>query len=474
MIATLTPFVHATSPQRRPAHALLARFASIAGLALTAFLGLAAPAQATPQIQHWTAPTGARVYFVESRALPLVDIRVDFAAGAAYDPPAKAGLAGLVQALLDAGAGGLDEQTIAEREADLGARLGGGTDDDRASLSLRSLSTAAERDAAVELAATLLAQPAFPAEILERERQRTIAALREALTQPATLAARQFSAAVYAGHPYGRQVTPESLSAITRTDLVDFHRRHYAAARASVAIVGDVDRTTAEHIAVRLTEALPQAGATTTLPPPAPIDAATFRIPHPSAQAHILLGQPGMAREDADYFALLVGNYVLGGGGFVSRLTKEVREKRGFAYSVYSYLSPQQVAGPFQIGLQTRGSQAEEALAVVRDTLARFIADGPTAEELQAAKDNLVNGFGLRLDSNAKLLEHVAMIGFYRLALDWLDTYPRQVAGVDAAAVREAWQRRIRAQQLVTVIAGGDGDRAPDGEPAAAAQGAEQ
>ncbi len=169
-----------------------------------------------------------------------------------------------------------------------------------------------------------------------------------------------------------------------------------------------------------------------------------------------------MAREDADYFALLVGNHVLGGGGFVSRLTREVREQRGFAYSIYSFLSPQQVAGPFQIGLQTRGSQADDALSVVRQTLDTFIAEGPTADELQAAKDNLINGFGLRLDSNAKLLDHVAMIGFYGLALDWLDTYPAQVEKVTVAAVRDAWQRRIRPDQLITVIAGGDGDRAPD------------
>ena len=181
-----------------------------------------------------------------------------------------------------------------------------------------------------------------------------------------------------------------------------------------------------------------------------------------------------MAREDADYFPLLVGNYVLGGGGFVSRLTKEVREKRGFAYSIYSYFAPQQVAGPFQIGLQTRGSQTEEALAVVRDTLVGFITEGPTAAELQAAKDNLINGFGLRLDSNAKILDYVAMIGFYRLPLDWLDSYPRQVAAVSVEQVRDAFARRIRGEQLVTVIAGGDGDHAAPSTPAAAAAPAAQ
>jgi len=434
----------------------------IPALALASFLGLASPALAGPQIQHWVAPTGARVHFVESRALPLVDIQVSFAAGTALDPADKAGLASMTQALLDAGAGNLDEQTIADRKADLGAQVRGGADNDRASLALRSLSSPVELDAAVELIATVLARPTFPAEILERERARAIAGLREALTKPGSLAARQFNAALYAGHPYGNNSSPESLAAISREDLADFHRRHYGANRAAVAIVGDIDRATAERIAVRLTEALPQTTAASPPPPPTPTRAQTFRIPHPSAQAHILVGQPGMAREDADYFALLVGNHVLGGGGFVSRLTREVREQRGFAYSIYSFLSPQQVAGPFQIGLQTRGSQADDALSVVRQTLDTFIAEGPTADELQAAKDNLINGFGLRLDSNAKLLDHVAMIGFYGLALDWLDTYPAQVEKVTVAAVRDAWQRRIRPDQLITVIAGGDGDRAPD------------
>lgn len=444
-------------------------------LARAAVLGVglaATSAHAAPAIQHWIAPTGARVHFVESRALPLVDIQVSFAAGSALEPADKAGLAGMTQALLDAGAGGLDEQTIADRKADLGIELSGGTDNDRASMALRSLSSATELDAAVELAATLLARPSFPAEVLERERSRAIAGLREALTKPGALAARQFNAALYAGHPYGHDSTPESLAAIGREDLVGFHRRHYGANRAAVAIVGDLDRAAAERIALRLTEHLPATAPATPLPAPAATSAHTFRIPHPSAQAHILIGQPGMAREDADYFPLLVGNYVLGGGGFVSRLTAEVREKRGFAYSVYSAFSPQQVAGPFQIGLQTRGGQTEEALAVVRATLAAFLAEGPSAAELQAAKDNLVNGFGLRLDANAKLLDYVSMIGFYGLPLDWLERYPRAVEAVGIDAVRDAWQRRIRPAQLITVIAGGDGDRpaAPATTPTEAAR----
>lgn len=432
---------------------------------LGALLGLAAlllacagAAEAGPKIEQWNTAAGARVLFVETHALPMVDVQIDFAAGSAADPAGRAGLAALTRSLLDAGTATLDEQAIADRSADIGAQIGGGTELDRSSLSVRSLSSPAERDAAIALAADLLAHPAFPADVLERERARAIAGLREALTRPATLAARGLNAAVYPGHPYGANTTPETLAAIGRDDIVAFHRSRYTANGASIAIVGDVDRATAEQIAIRLTEALPRATAAEPLPAPAMPAATEQRIPHPSAQAHILIGQPGLARQDPDYFPLLVGNYTLGGGGFVSRLTTEVREKRGFAYSVYSYFAPQQVAGLFQIGLQTRGSQVDEALAVVRRTLDGFIAQGPTAVELKSAKDNIINGFGLRLDSNRKILDYVAIIGFYRLPLDWLDSYPRQVAAVTAEQVRNAFARRIRSDHLVTVIAGGDGD----------------
>lgn len=432
---------------------------SLLALLATALLLAAPAAHCAPPIERWTTSGGARVQFVPSTALPIVDVQIDFAAGSANEPAAKAGLASLTRALLEAGAGDLDEQAIADRSADIGAQIGGGTDDDRASLSVRSLSSAAELDAAMELAATLLAQPTFPAAVLERERRRAIAGLREALTRPATLAARSFSAAIHASHPYGVLSTEASLAAIARDDVLAFHRTHYRAALASITVVGDVDRAGAERIAQRLVAGLAQDGTVTALPQPLQPAAATLRIAHPSAQAHILIGLPGMARDDPDYFPLLVGNHVLGGGGFVSRLTHEVREKRGYAYSVSSHFAPQQVAGPFQIGLQTRGSQVEDALQVVNATLAEFIAHGPDAAELKAARDNLVNGFGLRLDSNRKVLDYVAMMGFYRLAPDWLDSWPRQVAAVSLEQVRDAFARRIRPEHLVTVIVGGDGDR---------------
>jgi zinc protease len=223
-----------------------------------------------------------------------------------------------------------------------------------------------------------------------------------------------------------------------------------------VSIVGDVTREQAEAIALQLTGDLQQGAplapvADVTLP-----QATTERVAHPANQSHIFVGQPVMRRGDPDFFPLQVGNYILGGGGFVSRLTKEVREKRGYAYSVYSYFNPQRQPGPFQIGLQTQRSQAADALKVVDETLAAFMTKGPTDDELRAAKRNLVDGYSLRLDSNRKLLDSLAVIGFYGLPLDWLKKFPERVEAVTAQQVKEAFQRRLSADNMVRVIVAGD------------------
>ena len=420
---------------------------------LAAVSGLAA---AGPRIEHWVAPSGARVYFVENRALPMLDVQVDFPAGSAGDPAGKPGLASLTHALLDMGVEGLDENGIADRLADLGAQISGGVEMDRASVSLRTLSAPATRGPALAVFRAVLSTPQFPADVFEREKARKVASLKEALTRPDTIASRAFWAALYPGHAYGRSATPESIAAIARDDLARFYRTHYGAGGAVVTIVGDVGRGEAEALARELTAQLP-AGA---VPPPAgapgPAAGGEQRLPHPAAQAHVLIGLPALKRGDPDFFALQVGNYTLGGGGFVSRLMREVREKRGFAYSVYSAFLPMAQEGPFQIGLQTRKEQAGEALRVVREVLAGFLAEGPDEAELLAAKQYLAGSFPLRLDSNRKLLDNVAVIGFYGLPLDYLDTYVANVEKVTAAEVRAAFARHVRQENLATVVVGGE------------------
>ncbi len=425
-----------------------------------ALLLLAAPLSAALPIQHWTAASGARVYFVESRGLPIIDVSVDFPAGSSRDTPARSGAAALTQGLLSLGAGGLSENDISAQLADVGAQLGGRFDADRAGVSLRTLSGEREREQAFTLLAKVLQQPAFPADVLEREKARVVAGLREADTKPDTIAARALARMMYGSHPYALRQSGEvdTVPAIAREDLLAFYQAYYRRGSAVVSIIGDLDRAQAEALAERLTRDLPAGSSPLDLPPaPAP-GGGSERVEHPATQSHIALGHPAIRRGDPDHYALLVGNYILGGGGFVSRLTAEVREKRGYAYSVFSFFQPLQAEGPFEIGLQTKNDQAQAALAVVRETLERFLADGPTADELQRAKQNIVGGFPLRLDSNRKILDYLALIGFYRLPVTYLDDFPRNIEAVTAEGIRDAFRRHVHPARLATVVVGGAGN----------------
>lgn len=426
-------------------------------LVFVLFAWFAGFAHAGPQIQHWVAPTGAKVYFVESRGLPILDVNIDFVAGGARSPADKSGVASLTASLLEAGAAELNEEQIAARLVDLGARLSSGSDHDKASVALRTLSSPEEKTGALALMRAVLSGPTFPEDVLAREKTRSIEALKDAETRPDSIAAKRFAAALYGDHPYGRSATPESVAKIERADLVQFHRTHYVAGNAVVSLLGDISRQEAEAIAVQLTEALPAGAPLAPLPAVALPKRDTLKVDHPATQSHIHVGLPAMRRDASpDYFALLVGNYTLGGGGFVSRLMKEVREKRGYAYSVYSYFDPRVLPGPFQIGLQTKREQADAALKVVNEVLADFLAKGPTAEELAAAKKNLVDGQALRIDSNAKLLGYLALIGFHGLPLDYLDQFPRMVERVTKDDVKAAFNRYVKPENLVTVIVAAD------------------
>lgn len=419
-------------------------------------------------IEHWTQPSGAQVFLVPSQALPMLDVQLDFDAGGRRDPAGQAGLAGATAGLVGKGvrvgqdgAAGLDENALGEAWADLGASLSVHASGDRMSFALRSLTYPDLLPRAVQLAARQLADPAFAADVWQRERESWVAAIKEANTRPATLAGRAFSQAVYGSHPYGFDTTEATLGRISVTDIEAFYRALIQPCRAKVTVVGAVHRAQADALVLQLLAPLAgrSAGAACAaladLPEVAPlVKPVTLNIAFKSAQAHVLIGQPGYKRADPDHFALLVGNYILGGGGLVSRLTNEVREKRGLSYSVYSAFGPGLHAGAFTIGLETRPDQAEQALAVSRQVLADFVANGPTQEELQAAKDHLIGGFALLLDSNRKLLSNVANIAWHQLPLDYLDSWTQQVARVSVADVRSAFARKLQTDTMVTVVLG--------------------
>lgn len=417
-------------------------------------------AHAILPIEHWRTSTGAKVYFVANRGLPMLDVSVDVPAGSAFDTPEKSGLAGITSGLMRMGAEGMNEEEIERRLADVGAVMSHRCDTDRAGLSLRTLSDAKRRGQALEVMTRVLSKPAFPAAIVERERARYVSALKEADLTPDTQANTEFYRLVFGKHPYALRSSgePDTVGRLQRDDLLAFYRKHYVADQAVVAIMGDVTRQEAETIAEQLTRSMPRSnGERLAIPAVQPLPAAVNRfIEHPATQSHIMIGAPGISRDDPDYFALFVGNYVLGGGGFVSRITEEVRQKRGLAYSAYSYFSPLLARGPFVIGMQTRRDQAEQALAVVRSTLREFIDKGPTDKEVIAAKQNIIGGFPMRIDSNRKIHEYLVLIGYYDLPIDYLETFVANVERVTAADIKAAFARRVDPDRLVTVVVAAD------------------
>lgn len=413
-------------------------------------------ALASLSIQYWETSSGARVYFVENRDLPILDVSVEFAAGSSMDTPGKSGRANLVQHLLSLGAGGLSEDQIATTLADVGAQLKSQFDRDRAGVSLRTLSSIKERTQALDVFARIIQQPEFPKDIVTREKTRIIASIKESSTKPDYIGDRELMKMLYGQHPYGLNEAGEieTLSRLQREDLIAFYRSHYVAKNTIIAMIGDVTRQEAAAIAERLTEKLPAKDAETTISAVAIPPAGVKRIPHPAAQSHIQLAYPGLRRNDPDYFPLLVGNHILGGGGFVSRLMEEVRQQRGLAYSVYSFFSPYQEQGPFLVGLQTKKEQSEDAFALVQQVLKDFVENGPTEEELVAAKQNIIGGFPLRIDSNNKILGFLSVIGFYQLPLTFLTDYLVAVEAVTVEQIRQAFQRRIQPDGMVAVIVG--------------------
>ena len=427
-------------------------------------IGLLTSVQAALPIQQLDSYKGAKAYLVQTQSLPMLDIEISIDAGTRYDPASKAGLAIMTAELLDNGirsAGrNLTEAQIADEIADLGADIKIGVSGERAMILVRCLSRPDIRDRAIQLARLILSSPTYDSVIVNREKQRISAGLLEAETKPDFVLDRRFRKAVYGDYPLGNAVTVKSIAGLSVSDLKQFHQQFYRSDRVIVSMVGDVSKSEAQEIMQTLVKDLPQTGSS--IPPlpelaRSPVENLSEReitIPFDSQQAHIAMGMTAIARNNPDYFPLIVGNYALGGGGFVSRLMNEVREKRGLAYSVFSYFAPGQETGIFQAGLQTKNDQASMALDVMTETISQFIAKGPTQSELDAAKANLINGFPLRIDNNRKLLDNVSSIAWNGLPLNTLDTWTEQVNAVTREQVESAFQKYLAMDRMKIVVLG--------------------
>lgn len=426
--------------------------------------GFLSAVHAIPPIEKLETFKGAKAYLVQTKSLPMVDIEVSIDAGDRYDPEGKSGLADMTAGLMKYGArsgsGLLNEAQIADEMADLGATIALSVSGERAILRIRTLSREDLLKRAVQLAAAMLSEPTYDPQVIAREKQRVITNLLEAETKPEYVLEKRFKKLVYGTYPLANSPSVKSIGAISAADLKQFHQQFYRGDRMIVSIVGDVSSMQANDIVQALLKKIPQNGAAiNSLPqlsrsPIEPLAQREVQIPFDSQQAHIAMGMTAVTRSNPDYFPLLVGNYVLGGGGFVSRLMSEVREKRGLAYSVFSYFSPGKDAGIFQAGLQTKSDQGSVALEVLSNTIAKFINDGPTPSELAAAKSNLINGYPLRIDNNRKLLDNVSSIVWNDLPLDTLETWTKQVEAVTLEQVTAAFQKYLAMDRMKIVVLG--------------------
>lgn len=413
--------------------------------------------QAKPlTIQSWQSDQGARVMYVYAPQLPMVDIRLVFDAGSARDGN-KPGLAMMTNSMLDLGAGQWSTDEIAERFDSVGAQFSTDSMRDMAILGLRSLTDKAWLDKSIQTLNAILTKPKFVESELERTREQVLISLRNHQQSPGTIASKAFYKALYTNHPYATPIlgNMDSIKAIQRDELVKFYKQYYVSSNAVVAIVGDVNRAQAENLVEAILKGLPKGKHANKIAAPAPLkEPGNIHIEHPSTQTHILVGQPGMKRGDKDYLPLYVGNHILGGSGFGSRIVEEIREKRGLAYSSYSYFTPMREAGPFTMGLQTSNGNAEQALKILDEELRKFIQQGPTAAELEHAKKNITGGFALKVDSNKDIISYLGMIGFYNLPLDYLATFNDRIEAVTLEQIKDAFKRRVNPDKLVTVTVG--------------------
>lgn len=420
---------------------------SISGLNIT---------QAAPKIEHWQTKNGLGVYFVPVHELPMLDLELVFAGGSARDGD-KPGISMITSDLLDKGADGMNADQLAEAFESVGAEFSSSASMEKSSLSLRTVTMKEEKEKAIQTWLKVLGKPEFPEKDFKRILKQALTGLEEEKQDPGAIANKAFYENLYGDHPYAipSSGTEASIKAMTITDLQAFYKQHYVAKNGILAMVGDIKRKEAEALAEKISTHIKTGEKAKAIPEVKPLtEAKTIRIDFPSSQSHIYIGQMGDKRGDKDYFTLYLGNHVLGGSGFTSRLMKEVRVKRGLSYSVYSYFMPQRELGPYLVGLQTKNEQVDEAIKVSRNELTKFVNDGPTEAELEQSKKNITGGFPLRTASNGDIASYIAMIGFYNQPLDYLDTFADKVNRISKEEVMDAYKRRIHPEKMLTIIVG--------------------
>lgn len=408
------------------------------------------------KIEKWVTKNGVKVVFYKAMEVPMVDISLAFAAGSAFDGKHH-GLSTLTANLMNQGSSGEDATSLAETLADTGAQFNAQNSKDMAVYTLRTLSNKKALEKSTEVFEKIINHPDFPNEAFEREKKQQLMAIEQAKDSPDEVATLTFFKTLYQDHPYAHSPlgTKDTVNALNKGQVLEFYKHYYVAHNALLIIVGALDLPQAQQLADKLTKALPQGEKAQAIPKAAlsPL-AKTINIPFPSSQTKVRLGQIGIDHHNPNYFPLLVGNYILGGGTLLSRLGLEVREKRGLTYGVTSQFVSMPGSGPFLISLSTKNDSTKDALKITQDTLQTFINEGPTEKELDAAKQYLSGSFPLSLGSNSAIASLLLRMSFYQLPDDFLDTYVNRIKNTTREQIRQAFAQQVHPDSMLLLTVG--------------------
>ena len=404
--------------------------------------------------QREVLPNGMVLLFSEKRAVPILTVTMLIQAGAIQDPPDKPGVANLTAELITQGTTARTATQISEAIEFVGGSLSLGAGQDVATVSLSVLSR--DLDLGLELLADILLNPTFAPDEIKRKAQEVLAGIQRKQEDPGEVAGEAFAALVFGPHPYGRPVegTETSVPTITREDLVRFHQTNYRPNKTILAVVGDVSLSDLKRrLEARLGGWQPGGPAFTPPPDPAPLTRPVVRtIQRDVTQANILLGHLGVTRDNPDYYAIQVMNYILGGGGFASRILDKIRDDMGLAYSAYSYFNANKLDGGYTVGMETKNASAKVAIDETLKIIERMRQEPVTDKELQDAKDFITGSFPRKMDTNAKIAELLAQVEFFNLGLNYFEVYEREILKVTKDDMLAAAKKYLHPDNINIVV----------------------
>ena len=401
-------------------------------------------------------PNGITLLHSEKTGLPIVTVVIAIKAGSIAEPPEKAGLANLTAALLNEGTTTRSSKEISDAIEFVGGSLSTSGGADYITVSLSVLKKDVEM--AFDLLSDIILNPAFSEQEMQRRKTSIKNSIIQQKEEPGTVASKAFAAAVFGENPYGWPLegTEESLNRITREDIAAFHREHYLPNDTIMTVVGDISKSELKSLLGRYFMSWKKGESKETSPASPAVEEKTqvIRIQKNLAQANIIFGYLGIRRDNPDYYAVSVMNYILGGGGFASRLMDNIRDNKGLAYDIHSSFSASKYAGSFQVGLQTKNESANTAIGEIFKEIERIRTEPVSDRELSDAKSYLTGSFPLRIDSNGKIAAFFIAVEYYGLGMDYIDNYKKYIEAVTKDDIQRVAKKYLHTKNYVLVVVG--------------------